>query len=253
MERRVKERLIGACILVVLAVALVPELLSGPKPAVPKDAAVDALRLPTGAPDPVRNVTVDLATAKPAVAGDEGAGGAEGSAAAQPASGASSAASRQPGVADASAAPRGAAPMAGGAENAGAQTAGAPTSGAPDGGQTAGAPGRAPGSASPATGPSTTSGGGAPSAHLLETPAAPPTSARTFALQLGSFANRANAERMAQELKGQGFAIYVNAEGSGAGARYRVRMGPLADRDAAERMIAKLKGLGHAATLVSQR
>ena len=32
MDRRVKERLIGASILVVLIVLIVPELLSGPKP-----------------------------------------------------------------------------------------------------------------------------------------------------------------------------------------------------------------------------
>ena len=65
MDRRVKERLIGAGILVVLAVVAVPELLSGPKPAAP---AAELPRLPAGAPDPVRNVTVDLATSKPAVA-----------------------------------------------------------------------------------------------------------------------------------------------------------------------------------------
>ena len=35
MDRRVKERLIGASILVALIVLVVPELLSGPKPAPP--------------------------------------------------------------------------------------------------------------------------------------------------------------------------------------------------------------------------
>ncbi len=65
-----KERLIGACILVMLVVAVVPELLSGPKAAPPAGpaSAADAVRLPAGASDPVRNVTVDLATSKPAVA-----------------------------------------------------------------------------------------------------------------------------------------------------------------------------------------
>jgi DedD protein len=58
MDRRVKERLVGASILVVLIVLIVPELLSGPAPgpATPK--------LPASAPEPVRNVTVDLATNK---------------------------------------------------------------------------------------------------------------------------------------------------------------------------------------------
>src|SRR5271170_4227962 len=58
MDRRVKERLVGASILVVLIVLIAPELLSGPAtgPVSPK--------LPVSAPEPVRNVTVDLATSK---------------------------------------------------------------------------------------------------------------------------------------------------------------------------------------------
>jgi DedD protein len=58
MDRRVKERLVGASILVVLIVLIVPELLSGPAP------GPVTPRLPVSAPQPVRNVTVDLATNK---------------------------------------------------------------------------------------------------------------------------------------------------------------------------------------------
>ena len=55
MDRRVKERLIGATILVALIVLIVPELLSGPRPApLPPLAA--------GLPNSTRNVLVDLAT-----------------------------------------------------------------------------------------------------------------------------------------------------------------------------------------------
>ena len=63
MERRAKERLIGASILVVLIVLVVPELLSGPKPTA---SAPQPQRLPAAAstPEPIRNVTVDLATSK---------------------------------------------------------------------------------------------------------------------------------------------------------------------------------------------
>ena len=61
MELRVKQRLVGASILGVLIVLIVPELLSGPAPPpAPKAAA--------SAPEPVRTVTVDLATAKAPVA-----------------------------------------------------------------------------------------------------------------------------------------------------------------------------------------
>ena len=59
MDRRVKERLIGASILVALVVLVVPELLSGPKP-----NAASAPTLPAAAPEPIRNVTVDLTTSK---------------------------------------------------------------------------------------------------------------------------------------------------------------------------------------------
>jgi DedD protein len=63
VERRAKERLIGAGILVGLLVLVVPELLSGPKPASPKPA--DLLPSPSDATaEPVRNVTVDLATSR---------------------------------------------------------------------------------------------------------------------------------------------------------------------------------------------
>jgi DedD protein len=59
MDRRVKERLIGASILVALVVLIVPELLSGPKP-----NTAPAPTLPAAAPEPIRNVTVDLTTSK---------------------------------------------------------------------------------------------------------------------------------------------------------------------------------------------
>jgi DedD protein len=66
MDRRVKERLVGASILVALVVLIVPALLSGPAP-VPPLPPLDstAPRLPVGTPEPIRNVTVDLATSRP--------------------------------------------------------------------------------------------------------------------------------------------------------------------------------------------
>jgi DedD protein len=67
MERRVKERLVGASILVVLIVLVVPELLSGPAPPQPPAPSVE-LQAPSSVPEPVRHVTVDLATNKPAPA-----------------------------------------------------------------------------------------------------------------------------------------------------------------------------------------
>jgi cell division septation protein DedD len=69
-------------------------------------------------------------------------------------------------------------------------------------------------------------------------------------VQLGSFASRANAERLLRQLKPHDASLYVSSSGKGASLRYRVRIGPLSDRDAAERVVAKLKKEGQSASLV---
>jgi DedD protein len=69
-------------------------------------------------------------------------------------------------------------------------------------------------------------------------------------VQLGSFASRANADKLMHQLHAQGFAAYLVPGGSGAGARYRVRVGPMPDRGAAAQAVAKLKSLGHPASFV---
>jgi DedD protein len=177
MERRVKERLIGASILVALVVLVVPELLSGPKSAAPAT-------LPASTPEATRHVTVDLATSK--------------------------------------------APANSEVEPAETQSAASETSS----------------SAAPTT--------ALPASSAVETPTPSPISSRAaWAVQLGSFANRANADNLSHQLKGQGFSVYVLPGGSGASVRYRVRVGPLADRESAERMAAKLKSIGHVSSLVA--
>jgi DedD protein len=171
MDRRVKERLVGASILAVLIVLIVPEFLSGP-------VAPTAPKLPALQPEPVRNITVDLSTSK----------------APEPEPVVDAASSAQP------------------AETRSAAAAPAPT--------------------------------------LPATAARPVTSAGAWAVQLGSFASRANADKLMRQLKNQGFAVYVVPGGSGASVRYRVRVGPMADRGAAAQAVAKLKLLGHTASFV---
>ncbi|MDP9088684.1 MAG: SPOR domain-containing protein, partial [Pseudomonadota bacterium] len=106
-------------------------------------------------------------------------------------------------------------------------------------------------STAPAPAPTTA----APAPHApapVESSAPPPISSHAvWAVQLGSFANRPNAERLARQLKGQGFSVYVVTGGTRAAVRYRVRVGPLADRGSAERTVAKLKSIGHASSLVA--
>jgi DedD protein len=207
MDRRVKERLIGASILVALIVLVVPELLSGPKSAAPSATLPTAF--PANAPEPTRNVTLDLATSK-APANSE----------VEPAETQGAAAPAVSAAKDGEASPAAPAPAR---PSAGSSTSAAPASAAP-----------------PAT------------LRPVETAAQSPISARAnWAVQLGSFASRANADNLSRQLKGQGFSVYVLPGGSSASARYRVRVGPLADRDSAERMAAKLKSIGHVSSLVA--
>jgi DedD protein len=206
MDRRVKERLIGASILVALIVLVVPELLSGPKTAVP--SATPPATFPANAPEPTRNVTLDLATSK-ATANSE----------ADPAETQGSAASA---VSDAK----------GGEASPVAPAPASPASAAPASTE--------PASASPTV------------TTPVETAVPSPISARAnWAVQLGSFASRANADNLSRQLKAQGFSVYVLPGGSGAAVRYRVRVGPLADRDSAERTAGKLKSIGHVSSLVA--
>lgn len=193
MDRRVKERLVGASIMVVLIVMIVPELLSGPAP------GPVTLRLPISTPEPVRNVTVDLATRK-----------AQSAEPVEPAAASS-----------AEAEPAAVLPAA--------------------------APSRAKSSARLQPAPLETT---APSPTSATVAVKPAIAGNGWAVQLGSFASHANADKLARQLKVQGFSVYVSSGGSGRSLRYRVRIGPMADRGAAMQAVAKLKSLGHVGSLV---
>ena len=239
MDRRVKERLVGASILVVLIVLIVPELLSGPAtgPAAP--------RLPVSAPEPVRNVTVDLATSKPpepevepTPASSAPTPGAHGDTA-NPASGASAAAGAT-----------GSANARGAANPAEAANPGTPAdTGNDEGGAHASLPAPPPVATAPPPAPPLETGSASPTSRT--TAGKPASSGHGWAVQLGSFASRANADKLVRQLKAQGFGVYVLSGGSGAAARYRVRVGPLADRNAAAQTAAKLKSSGHIGSLVA--
>ena len=69
-------------------------------------------------------------------------------------------------------------------------------------------------------------------------------------VQLGVFSVQANAERLAQELKTQGFHALVSENGGGGRPLWRVRAGPVAERAAAESLSAKLRAAGHAGSVV---
>lgn len=94
----------------------------------------------------------------------------------------------------------------------------------------------------------------APPAPTGQVVASPPAGQSTGAkggwmVQLGSFASRPNAERLAQEVRSRGFSVAVS-RGSTGRRLYRVQVGPTRDHASAEQLAGKLRTLGHSGSIV---
>jgi hypothetical protein len=91
-------------------------------------------------------------------------------------------------------------------------------------------------------GPPSVSAAPRPSATRIRpdviSPGAP---AARFAVQVGAFSESRAAERLAESLRGKGFAVYVSPGAKAGEARWRVRVGPLPSRAEADRVAARLK------------
>jgi DedD protein len=72
-----------------------------------------------------------------------------------------------------------------------------------------------------------------------------------WAVQLGSFSNQANADRLAADLRKQGFAAFLSQLQTESGSLHRVRIGPQKNREGAEAMAAKLNSAGHKGQVVT--
>ena len=72
-----------------------------------------------------------------------------------------------------------------------------------------------------------------------------PTSGR-WAVQVGSYAREATAERLAKQLRDQGQRAFVMPVKSGGATLYRVRIGPMKDRASAEAALRDVKSAGAA-------
>ena len=85
-----------------------------------------------------------------------------------------------------------------------------------------------------------------------ELPAVSSTSSATgmWAVQLGSFSNQENAERLAADLRKQGFAAFLSQLSTSSGQLHRVRIGPQKDRESAEAMATRLAKAGHKGTVL---
>ena len=82
--------------------------------------------------------------------------------------------------------------------------------------------------------------------------ATPATESTTgmWAVQLGSFGNQENAERLAADLRKQGFAAFLSQLSTDSGQLHRVRIGPQKDRESAEAMAERLAKAGHKGQVV---
>lgn len=71
-----------------------------------------------------------------------------------------------------------------------------------------------------------------------------------WVVQLGSFSNKDNAERLAADLREQGYAAFLSQLQTDAGTLQRVRIGPQKDRESAEAVAAQLARSGHKGQVV---
>lgn len=201
METSLRNRLTGAIILIVIAVALLPELLTGAGSNARSPMADD----PARAGPPVVNYNIDLTgtTPRPAVAETETP--AAPVALPVPPAAATVNPAAQPKAAPSPAPVAEAAP----AQPAPARPAPTPTPPA----QSASAPPEAPAAAA---------------------------ATQKFVVQVGSFRDRKAADGRAQSLKVRKFEVTVSSNGA-TPPMYRVRVGAAGDREAAEKIVKRLK------------
>ncbi len=224
MEDALKARLIGATVLVALAVLLIPELLSGRKPSESVTAQAEAGR-------GTRTFTIEL-------------GGTSGTpvmtqVARSPASSAASAPMPTP---------RSEASQVAG--EATAAVAAPPAAGSSDGKMTEPQPQPQPASATPVAAPE-------PRPEAVTRPAPESAPAQViparggWAVQVGAFGSAEAANKLVRQLQSADFAAYVAPVSRSGKTLHRVRVGPVTQREGAEALVPALKARGLPATVVA--
>lgn len=242
VDPRVKERLTGAIILVVLLVLVVPELLTGGGHSAPAATSSDA----EGAQ--MRSYTIDL-TDDGAMARYGAAPSVETPSPAVPGAGEAPVSQR---ATPAPAQPNVQTPPAG----MGEPTPEKSSSGTASPGEPAQPPAASqPAPAKPTAGAGNSSAEGNAKDSRRDsherTVAADQPAESGWAVQVGSFASRANAERLARNIKAKGFAATVSEFSTKGRRLWRVRVGPEPDHDAAVALRAKLRSAGYSGAVVS--
>jgi DedD protein len=210
MERQLKERIVGATVIVALGIIVIPWLLDGPAQS-PRPVE-QAIELPP-ADQPGRTYTIPLDPgAGPPVQVENGNGAQP--VPARPGAGAV----QRPGPTDTNA----------------STPASQPEQPAPRPVQPAPRPAPAP-ATQPAPAPA---------------PQPAPSGDGPWTVQVGSFSQSDNAQALQRRLAGEGFEVFVSRVATDAGTMYRVRVGPVPEREAAEKLLARLRTAGHATARV---
>ena len=79
----------------------------------------------------------------------------------------------------------------------------------------------------------------------------PPPSGSGWFVQVGTFGQRSNADRLVANLQGLGFAAVISTTDRSGKALHRVRVGPTGERAEAEALAARLAAAGHRGQLVA--
>ncbi|HKS57173.1 MAG TPA: SPOR domain-containing protein [Steroidobacteraceae bacterium] len=217
MERKVKERLVGAAVLMAAAVLLIPEMLSGHRESTTEPAAAQSRN-----DAPIKTYTIDLSHSSseqpPTAVVENRAPPPEEAAAEQPSA-------VQPAAGD-QAKPE--VPQ----QSAAVQPDPQPAAQAPK----------------PAVVEQPTAAASSARAplHPLASGEDAPTSAMSgrWAVQVGTFSKEANAQRLVKQLRDQGQSAFVMPLKSGGATLYRVRIGPMKDRASADAALRELKSAG---------
>lgn len=238
MDSQVKERLVGAAVLVALGVWLIPSVLDGPEsePAEPESGS--GLELPAAGEDaPVRTRTVEL-----------GRDAARGAVVSAPSSRTPTGAERpeRPGreAASDTSARSSVQDSAQGSTQSGPARADAETTAAKADADTE----RADANAEIESGAAAER---APSAEAASATPAASGAQHGWMVQLGSFGEPANAERLVERASGYGYTAHVSVHSVGGRSLHRVRIAGYPSRDKAEEAIASLSAHGFVAQVVA--
>jgi cell division septation protein DedD len=224
MEEPLKARLIGASILVLLAVALVPELLSGPKNSATGGTAA-------GGAKSTRTVTIDLGGAVAEGARLEPRPDTSPAPATTPSLPTVDSPATSPGV-QGSSTPGGESPPMNEVPPPVAEPKVAPRSAEKPAATPAPKPETRPVATEP-TVPSSVAAKGA------------------FSVQVGAFGSEGTARKLVSDLKADGLPAYIAPLSKSGKTLHRVRVGPVPDRAAADKLAARLKARGLPVSVVA--